>query len=581
MNRVEGRGLGRAQRVLRQLAPYVAPYRWKLVWALFLTAAVVLLGIVRPWPIKVVVDQVILGQEWDAIPAWASASPTRLLALCAGLVLLLAALAGIANYVKTIALATVGQRVVAQLRDDLHHRLLRLSLAYHDKQSSGDLLVRLSGDTIMMRQLLVEGIFAFGQEVAMVAGVLTVIAWLDWQLALVAGVIVPIVVTLMVFFGRRLRAVSRRQRGKEGLIGASIQESLGSVEVIQAYGLEDEAQARFAKRNRKSLKAGLRGARLEGSLSGWTELALAAGTAATLWIGTLRVLAGQLSPGEMLVLLSYVRSLYKPLRRAVTRSSRLYKSLACGERVLEVLAADASLPLDPEPIVLGNARGSVQLDAVQFAYDPKRRVFDELSLELEAGEVVAIVGDNGSGKSTLAGFLARLRDVDGGSVLIDGIDVRRLDLASLRSAVTVLFQDTVLFDATIRDNIRLGRPDASDEAVAHAAAVSGVVEYCRRLPDGLDTQIGERGHALSGGERKRLALARALLRDSRIVVLDEPTAALDAGSERRFVDELLTRLRGRTVILMTHNRSLLSEVDRVFELRRGRLTETHRQRQTS
>ncbi|MFQ5506851.1 MAG: ABC transporter ATP-binding protein, partial [Planctomycetota bacterium] len=438
------RHLKAVSRVLSRLLPYVRPYRSRLAIAALLTLLFIAVGIARPWPIKVVIDQVILGQDWRLLPEWLSGVEyaTRLLIACCVAVLSLAALAGILGYWKTLLLASVGQRVVAKLREDLHDHLLGLSLAYHGDQRSGDLLVRMVGDTVMMRQLLVEGLFSLGQETLMVLGVLGVMAWLDPMLAVVAALVVPLIVTVMLVFGSRLRDAARKQRLKEGQIGTAIGESLTSIPVIQAYSLEEEAAKRFSRRNRKSLKAGLTASKLEGKMSGWTEISIAVGISVTLLIGVGKVRGGLLTAGELLVILSYVRALYKPLRKVVLRSSRLFKSAASGERVLEILDASLDLPRPERPIRLSSVRGEVSFSGVGFAYTEDRRVLDCVDLHLHPGEKLALLGSNGSGKTTLASLIPRLRDVDQGSVSIDGHDVRSLDLTSLRRSIAIVFQDT-------------------------------------------------------------------------------------------------------------------------------------------
>lgn len=541
------------------------------------TLALLLLHLVRPWPIKVVVDQIILGQDWSLLPDALRGAENvhKLLYVSCAAVLVLAALAGWFGYQRSVMLATAGQRVVAKLRQELHDRLMRMSIGFHAKQRSGDLFVRLSGDAPMMRQLLVEGPMDFAQELLLTLGVLVMMAWLNPKIAVIAALVVPLVVVILLVFGNRLRLAAKRQRKKEGQIGTAIAESLGSVALIQAYSLEDEAAERFARRNKKSLKAGVAATRLESKISGWTEVALSIGTAVTLLIGVFEVRAGALSPGELLVLVSYVRALYKPIRRSVTRGSGMVKSGACGQRILELLETDASLPVRPEAERLDRPKGSLSFERVTFAYEGEHLALDEVSLQIAAGETVAIVGPNGSGKSTLADLIPRLRDVRSGAVRIDGRDVRDVELDSLRRSVAIVFQDTVLFDGSLLDNVRLGRSGATDAEAEDAARRAGLLSASAGLRDGLHTIVGERGQSLSGGQRQRIALARALLRDAAIVILDEPTAALDSTGERLLTEHMLASLRGRTVLLITHNTALLDSVDRTIELRSGRIVATY------
>ncbi len=571
-------------KVFQRLMPYVRPFRARLWVGGIFTILFIGVGLLQPVPIKIVIDQVILGHDADWLPGFLRGPDHRaaLLAACCLAVLSLAGLTGLFGYIRTVSLAIAGQRVVAKLRVDLHRKLLQLPLAWHGQQRSGDLLVRLSGDTVMMRNLLVEGLFALGQELLMASGVLIVIAILEPMLALMAALVVPMVVTLMYFFGKRIRAAARKQRKKEGQIGTVISEALASIPVIQSYSLEEQAAERFQKQNKKSLKAGVAATRLESKMSGWTEVSIAIGIALTLWIGVDRgrpagagqVVPGYLSPGELILILSFVRRLYKPMRKAVLRSSRLFKSVACGERVLEVMDVVSDLPVAKDPTPLEEVRGKLSFENVSFAYDGKGKVLDGLDLVIEPGETVALFGPNGSGKSTLASFVPRLRDVEEGRVAIDDIDVRKLDLETLRRACAFVFQDTVLFDASLRENIRLGRPEASEAEVEDAAERAGVLAYAKGFDEGLETQVGERGIALSGGQRQRIALARAILRRAKIVILDEPTAALDAESAAQFAKDLMEGLAKCTVLLVSHDQELTSSVDRVVTLEKGKIRES-------
>ncbi len=574
LKRVLGRWRA-VRRVAVRLSRYVRPFRSRLALGAGISGLVIGAGLLRPWPIKIVIDQVILGRHWSRLPSWLPGPehPTRLLVVCVCTVLGLAALVGWLEFKKVIVLATVGHNVVARIREDLHDHLLDLSLAFHGRQRAGDLLIRMSGDTVMMRQLLVEGVFAFLQEIVLVLGVLVVMALLDPYLALISALVIPLVVFVMVRFGSRLRDAARQQRKKEGQIGAAITESLLTVPVIQAYSLADEAAKRFSGRNRKSLKAGLAATRLEAKMSGWTEVSLALGVALVLWVGTGKVVEGQLSAGELLVLLSYVRMLYKPLRRTVSSSSRLFKAAASGERVLEVLDTSVDLPEPAEPVAGGPTRGEVRFVDVAFSFHAERPVLRKVNLTVAPGEKVALLGTNGSGKSTLASLVPRLRDATAGRVEIDGHDVRDYALRQLRDGIAIVFQDTLLFDGTLLENVQLGRRDASPEEVVLAAERAGVVSFAKTLPDGVDTMVGERGTALSGGQRQRIALARALLRDAPVVILDEPTASLDAESEQGFRTDLMRTLSGRTVLLITHDRSLIESVDRVVTLVGGAIVE--------
>lgn len=562
--------------VWTRLLPYLRPHRGSLLAAATLTLVAVAIELVRPWPIKLVVDQVLLAQEWAVLPASWRGDGDLLTTLAIAATLTLALLGGLAAFWRDLWLAKAGQRAVSAVRSDALDAVLAQSLPFHERHRAGDLLVRLCGDAQNLRTLLVDGLFALGREALLVLGTLLVMLVLDWRLALGALGVLPVVGLLSALASVRLRRAARKQRKKEGQLATSAHETLSAVAVIQAYGLEAAAADTFGRQNRRSARAGLAATRIEGKLGLATDLALALGIAFVLWLGVARVRAGALTPGELLVVLAYVRSFYRPIRKGLGRSAAVVKAAAAGERVLELLDARTALPAPVQPRELGAVRGAVTLRGVHFAHDGGREVLRGIDLQVAAGEHVALVGGNGAGKTTLAALLPRLRDPSSGSIAIDGVDLRELALSTVRSAVAVVLQETVLFAGSLRDNVRLGRPGADDAAVFAACRLAGVDTIAARLPQGLDTEVGERGAELSGGERQRVALARALVRDAAVYVFDEPTTGLDAEAEALLCERILPHLRQRTVLLITHEVRLRHAVDRVVQLHDGRIVADQR-----
>lgn len=560
-----------------RLAPYARPHRGTLAAAFGLTLVMIVAEAVRPWPVKLVLDQVILGQEMRGLPAWLhgpDGSIRLLWVSCAGL-LVVAVVGGLAEYRRTVAVARAGNRIVAQVRSDLHDRLIRMSMGFHAGHRRGDLLVRLTGDAATLSTLLIEGIVLLGQELLMAVGIAAVALALNARLAAIAIVTMPLVTLIVLHYGRRLRTAARKQRRKEGEIATGAAESLLAVPEIQAYGLEERAGAFFAKQARKSGRASVAAARLEGRMARATDVSIAFGTGVVLLAGAQQVLAGRLTPGEMLVFVSYVRALFKPMRRIATRTAKLVKASAGGERILDILDARPELGDPPRPAEIGAVRGDVRFWRVRYAYPGADvEALCEVDLHVRAGEHVALLGPNGSGKSTLTSMIPRLRDPDTGRVLLDGHDVRSFALAALRRRVAVVFQRTVLFDGTIAENVRMGRPDATDAELREAMDLAGVTEVAAALPHGTDTRVGEIGEALSGGQRQRVALARALLRAAPVTVFDEPTSALDPDAVERLLSVVLPSLRGRTVLLVTHDRRLARRADRAVVMHAGRVVFT-------
>ncbi len=566
----------------RRLWPYARPYRSSLALAALATFGFIVFEMLRPWPIKVVIDQVILAQPLDLLPRSLQDSRTTLLLLSCAALLGATAIGGACAYAKTILLARVGQQVVADIRVDVHRILMELPLEYHDRHRSGDLLARLTGDTSMMREFLVEGAFTLVQQALVVVGTISVMLLLDVRLTVVTVLVLPAVAVVVAFYGKRLKQAASRQRRKEGKIAAVMGESLGAVEVVQGYDLAAETTRRFARQNRKSLKAGLAAVRMEGAMSRWTEVSLSGSTALILLVGTYRVLDDALTAGELLVVLSYARSLYKPVRGMVHRSSKLLKSAASGERLIEILSArdacrETAAATEQATLPTPSSGREIRFSEVSFSYEPAHEdscpVLRSINLNIAAGEHVALIGANGSGKSTFVSLIPRLRVPSSGRVLIDGYDVQDLGVEEVRAQVSVVFQDSVLFDGTLYENVQLGRPEASHEEIVKAAVSSGVAAFANRLPRGMETRVGERGSALSGGQRQRVAVARALLRRSPIVILDEPSSALDADAETLMSSEVLATLRQRTVLIITHRAQILRRVDRVILFEDGSVRE--------
>lgn len=560
---------GRTFAVWRRLLPYLRPHRRLLAASSVLVLLTVAFELVKPWPLKVVVDQVLLEKPWALLPASLAGDGELLTGVAIAAVLGLAALSGLTGYWSSVWLAKAGQRAVASVRAEALDALLAQSLAFHARHRTGDLLVRLGGDASSLRTLLVDGLFAVGREALAVVGTLAVVFVLDWRLGLATLAVLPLLGVAMAMTTVRLRRAARKQRKKEGELATSAHETIAAVAVIQAYGLQGAASATFGRQNRRSARAGLAAARLEGKLGAAAELAAALGIAFVLWLGVDSVRSGALSPGELLVVLAYVRAFYRPIRKGLGRSAAMVKAAAAAERVLELLDARSALPAPVQPRELPEVAGTLSLHGVQFVHGNGHVVLRGIDLTLRPGEHVALVGDNGSGKTTLAALLPRLWDPTGGRVCIDGVDVRELALSRVRELVAVVLQETLLFAGTLRENVRLGRPSASDAEVDAVCLRTGVDAIGARLPGGLDAPVGERGATLSGGERQRVALARALLRDAPILVFDEPTTGLDAEAEELLCNRVLPHLRDRTVLLITHSERLRRRADRVVRLQDG------------
>jgi ATP-binding cassette, subfamily B, bacterial len=531
--------------------------------------------VVEPWPLKVVFDQVLFHK-----PARGALlrpftllghSSTDLLA-AAGIALTLAGLVrGISYYYEDYLLSSAAQEIVYRIRARLYRHLHRLPLAFHQRRSTGDLLVRLSSDIILLRDVLIDSIVNLGTGAIMLVLMLAVMLAVDPVLTAVSLGVMPLILLLTAFYGRRIRVNSKQQRKREGQVAAAMHEALAAMDVVQLHGAGEREQERFADLNRRSLKQGTRAVRLEARMNRGVELALAGGTVVVLWAGAARALHGALTPGELVVFISYLRAAYRPLRRASKSVQRSAKALAAAERIVEVLDTEPELSDAADATEAPVFLGRVDFEQVSFSYAGGTPVLREVSLTVEPGKTLAIVGETGSGKSTLVSLLPRLFDPVEGSVRIDGEDVRAFTLDSLRAQVSVVRQESVLFGLSLAENIRYGAPDASDEEVQIASDASGLGELAARLPEGYDTVVSERGASLSGGERQRVAIARALVRRTPILILDEPTAGLDASHQEELVAALRDLAAQPTTLLVTHDLRLVRDADEIVILERGRI----------
>lgn len=552
--------------LLARLRDYGAPYRRTLALGAVLTLVEVGLSLALPWPLRWIVDG-ILQPATQARPD----SLSLRLALCIGSLVALVMLASLANYWASRLLSSAGLRIAYDLRVSVLSRLQRQSLRFHGKHRVGDLTARVTSDVAYTQDMLVQILSTLLPNVLLVAGMFIVMLWVDPVFTALAVLAAPPLVIATHRSRMRLRTAARQVRRADGIVASAATENLSSIHLVQAFTLEDERLTRFAGLSGASLTAGLEAVRLQAKFMPMIELASAASTALVLWFGVHRVLDGKLTLGVLLVFLTYLGSLYKPIKSLSKLSTVVAKGAAAAERVEDVLNAPLDIVDRPHArrVLLS---GQVEFRNVSFSYG-REPVLSDLTLRMESGENIALVGPTGAGKSTVAALIPRLMDVDHGQVLVDGVDVRDHLLASLRGQVATVLQDTVLFDGTLRENIICGQRRATDHGVRRAARLALVDEFAQRLPDGLDTPVGERGVSLSGGQRQRVAIARAIIRDARILILDEPTSALDAGSEELLLEALDNLPAGRTRLVIAHRLSTVRAADRILVLQDGGIRE--------
>ena len=568
--------VGLYRRLLQQARPHWRP----LAGLLFLGLGASPLALLNPVPLKIVVDSV-LGHH--PLPTFlrplvplstgAGRSPAALLLAAIGLLLAVALLAHLHGLATTVLRTRVGERLVLEFRSRLVHQAQRLSLSYHDVRGTADSLYRIRHDAPAIQYILVEGAIPFVTALSTVVAMIVVTARLDRQLAFVALAISPPLFLLSRVYRPRLKDEWRQVKRLESAALGVVQQALGALRVVKAFGQEARETDRFLSHSREELAARIRVALLEGRFGLLVGLTSALGVAAVLLIGVDHVRSGVLTLGQLLMVLTYLAQLHEPLKTMSRKSAELQSYLTSAERAFALLAEGPDVPERPHARPLRRAAGAVTFRHVSFSYDAQRPVLHDVSFDVPPGARAAIVGATGAGKTTVVSLLTRFYDPTAGAILLDGVDLRDYRLTDLRDQFAIVLQEPVLFSTSIAENIAYGRPGASDLEIMRAARAAGAHEFIARLPHGYATPVGERGMQLSGGERQRVALARAFLKDAPLLILDEPTSSVDAQTEAAILEAMERLMRGRTALIITHRASALEVCDVQLRLERGRLVE--------
>jgi ATP-binding cassette subfamily B protein len=548
--------------LIRRFWPFARPYRLAIAAGIALVALLPAVQAAEIWMFKVVVDEVIVPADLGALP-WITA-------LVLGLTLVGAALSFGEDYAWTWA----GERFLLDLRATFFSHLQRLSFDTLDRRRLGDLIARLSGDVQAIEGFVLGGLGDAISAIARIVFFAGALFLLDWELALYALVLAPPFYLTTRYFARLARHAAREKRRRSGALSAVAEESLANTALVQSMGRAEHERRRLLREGEGVVDAELAAARVSGVFSGLVALVEVAGVLAIVAFGTWAVQDERLTIGGLLAFLAYLTQLLRPVGDLSQLAASLLAASAGGERVLELLDSRPLVRERPGAVTLERVRGNVELDGVTFTYPGAAEpVLDRLSLTVTPGEVVALTGPSGGGKSTIARLLVRFADPQAGRVRLDDYDLRDLALDCVRGNVAALLQETHMFDASVRDNIGFGRPGASDAEIVDAAVVAGAHEFVSALPEGYETRVGQRGRRLSGGQRRRVEIARTLLRDAPVVVLDEPTAGLDSEVAEQLVEPLRALLRGRSALLITHDPRLLRCADRTLRLEGGRIAE--------
>jgi len=551
----------------RLVRTYAGQHRGALAGAAATSIVTVAADLARPWPLKIIVDDVLA--DYDGAFALTSRTAWLVVAVAA-LVLVIALADALASYFNDLLLGRAGERITHDLRVAVYSHLQRLSLRFHDSRRKGDLVTRVTGDVNAVGSLFTDTLGTIAQSVLLLVGMVAVSFYLDPVVALGLLLALPPLAFTTFRYRRELKATSRQQRAQEGDIASFASEALGAMPMIKAAGAEAFEERRLRDGSERRWRTGVHLTRIEARFSGFIDALGALATAAVIVLGVLRASVGAVSPGDIIVFGSYTRRAYRPLRDMARQAGRASQSMARAERIAEILDQEDTLAERAGAYRGDRAVGALDFEDVAFAYGPERETLRGVSLSVAPGARTALVGASGAGKSTMGALAARFYDPDGGRVLLDGRDLRDCSLPWLREQVGFLLQDTVLFRGTVAENIAYG-VEASHDAVVAAATAAAAHDFVMSLPEGYETILGPDGRGLSGGQRQRIGIARVLLRDPPVLILDEPTTGLDIATEQELLLGLDLLMRGRTTIVITHSMPLAATADRVVVMGDGRL----------
>ena len=566
-----GRSASGAQ-ILRTLVPFLLPYWPAMALAGLLMIAGTGTGLLRPWPLKFLFDDV-LASALEPGTFEELHSVQLLLLWIAGAIVGIAILDGVLGYFRQYLLKAAGQKVAFRLRVALYGQIQRLSLSFHDRQRTGELITRVTKDVDKVQELMTNSVVEASSNLLTLVGMLGIMFWLDWQLSLAMIAFSPLLFLLIARYRSQIKRAEQDVRRKEGDIASLAQETISSIRLVKAFGREEFERARFEAHSEEALDANVHVSRTESAFSSFIDILTAFALAGLVWLGAQRVISGHLTLGELIIVIAYVRDFYGPLRTLSKLSGQVSRTSVRAEKIAEVLREEPAVKDLPDAEPAPPLRGHVQFQEVGFSYIPGQPVISGISFEVEVGQSLALVGPTGAGKSTIAALIGRLYDPGEGRILIDGKDIRKYTLASLQSQLSFVMQNSVLFRATIRENIAYGRPEATLDEIVAAAKVANAHDFIMALPDGYDTVVGERGDTISGGQRQRIAIARAVVRDAPILVLDEPTTGLDAKSEQLVLDALERLMEGRTTLIIAHKLSTVHRANTILVIEDGRIAE--------
>ena len=568
-------GLRRTRETLSNFTPFLKTRRKGLLLALIVLLLETATSLAQPWPLALTIDYVLTDNKPPPafLPGFMADKAVLLAAIAFLIVFIFTLTRSVASF-RRFLLQKLGQETVFDMREALYAKVHALGLDYHGKKRTGDTITRVTSDVKEVRTLLVDSVVEVLSSFMILLGMLVVMLWLDWQLTLLALVTVPFLFLAVTRYRRALVERMRVVRTKEGIIASVMQEAITGIRAVKLFAREGDEMERFRTESRESLRASVDSAVIEAKFSTVLGVVGGLGTALVVYFGARQVLAGSLSLGDLTVFIAYLALFLSPLWALSRQVNQIGKSLVSGERIIDLLNAEPTVRDEPGAVPAPPLEGRVSFEDARFAYeDDAGPVLRGVDFEVEAGSRVALVGVSGAGKTTVTSLIARLYDPQEGRVLVDGRDIKEFTLKSLRDEITFVPQDPMLFRATVAENISYGRPTASREEIEAVASLAGADDFVREMPEGYDTMLSERGESLSGGQRQRISIARAMLRDTPILILDEPQAGLDAEAANAVEESWRHLTAGRTTFVIAHELRLVRNVDQILVLEEGRVAE--------
>ena len=561
----------------RNIIDFLRPHWKALALALLAVLGEAGADILQPWPLKIVLDYLLQSKKppaWLEAPLrWVGHEKLAVLNFAVLAVAVIAIVGAISSYLENYLTTSVGQSVMHDLRQTLYHHIHRLSLAEHDEKRTGDLIGRVTTDIEAIQAFITTALLGILSSVLTLVGIIGIMLYLNWRFTLISLAIAPALFVVVYIFTRRIKKASRAVRKKESELLSIVQEVFSSIRVVKAFAREDYEERRFERQSLENVETALQARNLKGTLAPIVDIIVAIGTCLMLGYGARLVLAGQLTPGGLVLFLFYLGMMYKPMRDLSKMTDTVSKAEVGFDQIREVLDTESGMRDLPGARRAGRFKGKIEFDKVSFGYSQDQMILKDLSFAIEPGQVAAFVGPTGGGKSTLISLVARFYDPLSGEVKIDGTNIRKYTMKSLRQQISFVLQETLLFRATVWENIAYGRPEASREEIISAAKLANAHEFIIEMPEGYDTMVGERGVSLSGGQRQRIAIARAVIRNTPILILDEPTSGLDAASEQIVFEALDRLMKGKTSIVIAHHLATIRRADIIFVVKDNALVE--------